>query len=235
MSDDSGDSTAPVVQLDANSLWALSDILAPMILECVQRSFPVSQATVRDPPAAASQQPPSSFDFRNPDEWPRWKWRYIQFHLASGLSAKSDDRQVSTLLYCVGDDAEDTLVSTNISDADRKKYDEVIKKFDDFFQVQKNVIFEQARFNCHCQAARESVEQFITSLYTLAESCNYGELKDQMIHDRIVMGIHSESQSEQLQMDANLTLDKAKNLYNNVRLSRSSRPTEDRTKEGQTD
>ena len=111
----------------------------------------------------------------------------------------------------------------------------MIKKFDDFFQVQKNVIFERARFNRHCQAARERVEQFITSLYTLAESCDYGELKDQMIRDHIVVGIRSESQSEQLQMDADLTLDKAKNLYNNVRLSRSSRPTEDWTKGGQID
>ena len=103
----------------------------------------------------------------------------------------------------MGEDAEDTLASTSISDADRKKYDEVIKKFDDFFQVQKNVIFEQARFNRRCQAAGESAEQFITSLYTLAESCDYEELKDQMIHDRIVVGIHDQSLSEQLQMMRN--------------------------------
>ena len=162
--------------------------------------------------ASVRLQPPSSFDFRNPDEWPRWKRRFEQFRLASGLSAESDDRQVSTLLYCMGENAEDILASTNISDDDRKKYASVVRQFDDFFKVRKNVIFERARFNRRCQAAGETAEQFITSLYTLAESCDYGDLKDQMIRDRIVVGIRDQSQSERLQMDADLTLEKAKTL-----------------------
>ena len=58
----------------------------------------------------------------------------------------------------------------------------------------------------------ESVEQFITSLYTLAENCDYGDLKDQMIRDHIVVGIRNQAQSERHQMDAGLTLEKAKTL-----------------------
>ena len=162
--------------------------------------------------ASVRLQPPSAFDFRNPDEWPRWKRRFEQFRLASGLSAESGDRQVSTLLYCMGENAEDILASTNIPDDDRKQYASVVKQFDDFFKVRKNVIFERARFNRRCQAAGETAEQFITSLYTLAESCDYGDLKDQMIRDRIVVGIRDQSQSERLQMDADLTLEKAKKL-----------------------
>ena len=48
----------------------------------------------------------------------------------------------------------------------------------------------------------ESVEQFITSLYTLAENCDYGDLKDQMIRDRIVVGIRDQAQSERIQTDS---------------------------------
>ena len=58
----------------------------------------------------------------------------------------------------------------------------------------------------------ESVEEFITSLYTLVESCNSGDLKGQMIRDRIVVGIRDQPQSERLQVDAGLTLKKAKTL-----------------------
>ena len=112
----------------------------------------------------------------------------------------------------MGENAEDILASTNIPDDDRKQYASVVKQFDDFFKVRKNVIFERARFNRRCQAAGETAEQFITSLYTLAESCDYGDLKDQMIRDRIVVGICDQSQSERLQMDADLTLEKAKKL-----------------------
>ena len=162
--------------------------------------------------ASVRLQPPSPFDFKTPDEWPRWKRRFEQFRLASGLAGKSDDRQVSTLLYCMGEKAEDILTSNNIAEAYRRKYSAVIKQYDDFFQVRKNVIFERARFNRRCQAVGKSVEQFITSLYTLAENCDYGDLQDQMIRNRIVVGIRDQSQSERLQMDAGLNLEKAKTL-----------------------
>ena len=34
-------------------------------------------------------QPPDPFNFRNPDDWPRWKNRFQQFRDASGLSSES--------------------------------------------------------------------------------------------------------------------------------------------------
>ena len=46
-------------------------------------------------------------------------------------------------------------------------------------------------------------------LYSLADNCDYGEFKDQMIRDRLVVGIRDNSLSERLQMDAELTLEKA--------------------------
>ena len=55
--------------------------------------------------------PSSSFDFKDPDAWPRWKRRFKQIRLAAGLSTEGDEKQVSTLLYCMGEDAEDMLGS----------------------------------------------------------------------------------------------------------------------------
>ena len=47
-------------------------------------------------------------------------------------------------------------------------------------------------------------------LYRLANNCDYGKLRDEMIRDRLVVGILDSSLSEQLQLDAELTLEKAK-------------------------
>ena len=47
-------------------------------------------------------------------------------------------------------------------------------------------------------------------MYSLAESCEFGALKDELIRDRIVIGIRDKALSEQMQVDQNLTLDKAK-------------------------
>ena len=91
--------------------------------------------------------PPEPFNFKNPDDWPRWKCRFEQFRVASALRDEDATRQVSTLLYCLGEEAKAVLSSTNITDAQWKVYETVIGKFDTFFNVRKNVIFEQARFN----------------------------------------------------------------------------------------
>ena len=157
-------------------------------------------------------QPPDPFNFRNPDEWPRWKRRFEQFRTASGLSTEDDLRQVSTLLYCLGEEADDVLISTNISEEDRKVYNSVMAKFDEFFKVRKNVIFERAKFNRRNQLPGETAEQYITALYSLIESCDYGNLKEEMLRDRIVVGIRDTALSERLQMDADLTLEKAKKI-----------------------
>ena len=119
---------------------------------------------------------------------------------------------MSTLLYCLGEEADDVLTSTNITAENRKKFADVLQKFDEFFKVRKNVIFERVRFNQRSQGETETAEQFITSLYSLAADCEFGELKEQLIRDRIVVGIRDSSLSTKLQMDADLTLEKAKRL-----------------------
>ena len=50
--------------------------------------------------------------------------------MASGLDQQGEERQVCTLMYCLGEGAEDVLSSTNniISEADRKKYSAVLSK-----------------------------------------------------------------------------------------------------------
>ena len=85
-------------------------------------------------------------------------------------------------------------------------------KIDGFFQIRKNVIYERARFNRRVQQPDELVEQFITNLYHLAEHCEYGELRNEMIRDHIVVGIWDSVLSERLQLDPELTLEKAKIL-----------------------
>ena len=160
--------------------------------------------------AYSTLQTHAPFSFNSPDEWPKWKRHFEQYHVASGLGKEDDECQVSTLLYCLGEEADDVLTSTDITAESRKKFADVLQKFDDFFKVRKNVIFEQAQFNQRSQGETETTEQFITSLYSLGTDCEFGGLKEQLIQDRIVVGIRDSSLSAKLQMDPDLTLEKAK-------------------------
>ena len=50
--------------------------------------------------------PPEPFDFQRPDDWMMWKRHFECFRLASGLAKEDEARQVSALLYCMGDQAD---------------------------------------------------------------------------------------------------------------------------------
>ena len=58
------------------------------------------------------------------------------------------------------------------------------------------------------------MDSFITDLYGLARYCNFGALKEE---NRIVIGLQSHKLLEQLQLDLNLTLEKAANLVRQER------------------
>ena len=85
-----------------------------------------------------------------------------------------------------------------------------MSKLDEFFKVRKNTIYERARFNHRDQREGKSIEQYLTALYELVENCDYGDLKDELLCNRIVVGIRDVALSEKLQLDVTLTLKKAK-------------------------
>ena len=77
---------------------------------------------------AVRLEPPVNFNFREPDSLPRWKARFEQFRIASGLSTATSTRQVSTLLYCIGEEAELVRSSTDIAEDERENYEAVVGK-----------------------------------------------------------------------------------------------------------
>ena len=54
------------------------------------------------------------------------------------------------------------------------------------------------------------MEEFIMVLYSLIEKCNYNDLKNKMLSDRIIVGPRDGAMSEKMQMNPGLTLETAK-------------------------
>ena len=77
------------------------------------------------------------------------------------------------------------------------------------FIVRRNVIFEREKFSKRKPEDSENVENFVSSLYTLSEHCGYNDLREEMIRDRIVVGIKDANLSVKMQLDPDLTLKKA--------------------------
>ncbi|KAL7881030.1 hypothetical protein SRHO_G00032840 [Serrasalmus rhombeus] len=153
--------------------------------------------------------PPGKFDFTNPSDWPKWVKRFNRYRIASGLDKQSQEFQVNAFMYSAGEEAEDVLNVLPLTEEQKKSYDSVMAAFEKHFVSKRNVIYERACFNRRNQQPGESVESFITAVHTLAEHCQFGALRDELIRDRIVVGILDSRLSERLQLDAELTLEKA--------------------------
>ena len=52
--------------------------------------------------------------------------------------------------------------------------------------------------------------KYITELYRQIDSCEYGDMKEELLRDRLVVGILDHELSEKLQLEADLTLEAAK-------------------------
>ena len=67
--------------------------------------------------------PPENFDFSKPDDWPKWRQRFERFHMASGLSQKDEPNQINTLIYSMGNRADDIFQTFALTEEEEKKYD----------------------------------------------------------------------------------------------------------------
>ena len=75
----------------------------------------------------------------------------------------------------------------------------------------------------------ESIDSYVACLRSLAKTCNYGELQDSLIRDRLVMGIRNNSVRKRLLQDSKLTLKSC------INMCRAGESTEKKLKEIQHD
>ena len=139
--------------------------------------------------------PTEKFSFK-PEDWTRWIRRFERFRKATGHNQKSGENQVNTLVYSMGEEADDITVSFGLTADDAKECELVKNRFESHFIVTRNIIFERAKFNLRSQPEGDSVETFITDLHCLAEHCEFGVLKAQLILDRIEVGLKDKKLSE---------------------------------------
>ena len=172
--------------------------------------------------------PPDSFQFDKPADWPEWKQRFLRFRTATKLDRETPTVQVSSLVYAMGREAEKIYSSFQLATTvpapvpspaagaaaaaaaaavpDADIFDLVMKGFDAYFIPKRNVIHEHAKFHLRMQQAGENAESFYRSLMELSETCDFKDISEE-IRDRLVIGILDKELSLELQLKADLTLE----------------------------
>ena len=93
---------------------------------------------------------------------------------------------------------------------ERDKTDVLFKKFEEYCKPRKNLTVIRHKFNSPVQGVSETADQFITDLKLLSMDCEYGELRQEIICDRLVVGVYSVGVKEKLFTTTRLNTTKSK-------------------------
>ena len=151
---------------------------------------------------------PLILDENAAERWRKWKQRWNLYSKASGAVEKDEETQCAIFLHMIGDDALEIYDTFTFTDEEKGKINALIGKFEEHCSPKKNITYERYKFNTCSQNGRP-LDVFLVDLRSKAKTCEFGELQNSLIRDRIVCGIDNNAVRERLLRDNALTLDKA--------------------------
>ena len=132
--------------------------------------------------------------------------------IATGIdkwSVEDENKKVHMLLTAIGDQALLKYNHFNLTDDDKSSCIKVIKGIRKVLSGKKNVIYERAIFNSAFQHESESFEEYLIRIQGLIETCEFNTFRDDLLRDRIVLGINNKELKIKLMTKPDLTLEKA--------------------------
>lgn len=165
--------------------------------------------------------PPTSLSFEGnlKEKWENWYESFEIYMEAADLQKKTDTRKIAILLNLAGQEAREKFKTFGLSQEDAKKYTAVVKAFEDHCTPKKNLTVERHLFFTRVQDSGENFSSFFTDLRKLSASCEFGDLKDSLITDRIICGINNPSLKNKLLREENLTLENCTKFCKAVELA----------------
>ena len=148
------------------------------------------------------------------DNFRKFKQQFEIYITAAGISNSTENIKCATLLHVIGPDAIEIFNTfrwneEGDNEGDDKKMSKVLSKFEKYCTPKCNVTYERHQFNTRNQKEGESIDSYVTELRILSKSCEFGDLSDSLIKDRIVCGVIMDTVRSRLLRETDLTLQKA--------------------------
>ena len=135
-------------------------------------------------------------------EFFRQQWE--DYKVATGLDKQSSKIWLASLRSVMGKDCLQTFLNLNISAEDRNNVEACMAALENYFKPQCNVVYERYVFNSCEQNQGESVDSYITRLRKFASSCEFGTLTDELICDKMVIGLNDRGTKRKLLREKSL-------------------------------
>ena len=137
-------------------------------------------------------------------------WEQLQdYELGTGLEHRPEPVRLATLRSVMGKDCLEIFLNLELTPEERASVTSSLKALEAYFKPKTNVVYERFMFNSATQSSEEGIDEFVNRLRKMASSCKYGALTDEMIRDRIVIGVRDKASKLRLLKEDELDLNKA--------------------------
>ena len=144
----------------------------------------------------------------NQEDWVEYAERLENYFIANDIEDEAKRRAI--LLNGVG--ASTYRLIKTLALPGRPKdltVEEIVKRVKVHFNPKPSPIIKRFEFNTRCQKEGEKVATFVAALRKIAEHCEYGDVLNDMLRDRIVCGILNKRVQRRLLQEVDLTYAKA--------------------------
>lgn len=164
----------------------------------------------------ASIKPPKSLvvnsDIDMAQEWAEWIELYTHFDNTKTWADGSAAIRASTFISCLGREGLRILNNLGATPDDKKNFEVLKKKLEDYFAPKRNKTYERWKFHQIKQQENEAFNDFLQRLQTQVKLCSYGALCDEYTIDQIVVGIRSDRTRQKLWVEDSLDFEKSKKI-----------------------
>ena len=143
-------------------------------------------------------------------DWERFRSEWNNYEVATELDNASGKRRAAVFLACIGSAAHSVFRSFKFdSEEDTSNVSKIIEAFNRYCIGETNITYERYVFNQRTQQPGETIEDYVADLRKLANTCQFDQLEDSLIRDRIVVGIRDDTTRRRLLQQKKLTLSEA--------------------------
>ena len=138
--------------------------------------------------------------------WKRWYRSFEIYSHAAGISTKPERVQCSVFLHVAGPEAQELCTQFKMDEDQQDKLAPLVATFKAYCQSKSNITILRYRFNTFKQG-NEDMDAYIRKLKSKIADCNYAQLEDELLCDRIVCGVGCDVLREKLLRTPNLEIE----------------------------
>ena len=143
------------------------------------------------------------------ENWSYFKEQWEYYLVASGLSEKTGKVQIATFLVIVGKECYQVYRKLALTTEQKADLEAIVEELGKYFKPKSSVTYDRFVFNTCQQENAESIDEYVNRLRGLSATCEFGDLAESLLRDRIVLGVKYKAVRSRLLTEENLTLEKS--------------------------